>query len=185
MAGVEQIGERELPKRLRKRDPAGHGARNRDRVPTGSWHRLESGETCRHPVLRARAPKRSARKTRPPSDTIANRSLPRPLLHGSTTVSAIAVASAASTALPPLCSIAMPACVASGCEVATTLRAKIGCRRDTVRQAPVEALSLAAGIAHDRFRHDWIGHCRLTCAFAYIRSLPGTRRRASCGSSEE
>ena len=49
-----------------------------------------------------------------------------PLLHGSTTVSAIAVASAASTALPPRGSIAMPACVASGCDVATTLRAKIG-----------------------------------------------------------
>jgi hypothetical protein len=52
------------------------------------------------------------------------------LLHGSQMVSAIAVASAASTALPPACSIAIPACVASGCEVATTLRAMIGWRRD-------------------------------------------------------
>ena len=53
-----------------------------------------------------------------------------PLLHGSTTVSAIAVASAASTALPPRWSIAMPACAASGCDVATTLRARIGWRRE-------------------------------------------------------
>ena len=51
-----------------------------------------------------------------------------PLLQGSTTVSAIAVARAASTALPPRASIAMPAWVASGCEVATALRAKIGWR---------------------------------------------------------
>jgi len=54
----------------------------------------------------------------------------RPLLHGSTTVRVIAVASAASTALPPRASIAIPACVASGCDVATHWRAKIGCRRD-------------------------------------------------------
>jgi hypothetical protein len=52
------------------------------------------------------------------------------LLHGSTIVSAIAVASAASTALPPRTSVAMPACTASGCEVATTLRARIGWRRE-------------------------------------------------------
>ncbi len=61
---------------------------------------------------------------------MAKRSLPSPLLQGSTTVSEIAVASAASTALPPRASIAMPACTASGCEVATTLRAKIGWRRE-------------------------------------------------------
>ena len=53
-----------------------------------------------------------------------------PLLQGSTTVSVIAVASAASTALPPRASIATPACVASGCDVATTFAAQIGCRRD-------------------------------------------------------
>jgi hypothetical protein len=52
------------------------------------------------------------------------------LLQGSTTVSAIAVASAASAALPPRWSIAIPAWVARGCDVETTLRARIGCRRD-------------------------------------------------------
>ncbi len=36
-----------------------------------------------------------------PSQTMAKASLPRPLLTGSTTVKAIAVATAASTALPP------------------------------------------------------------------------------------
>jgi len=65
-----------------------------------------------------------------PSQTIAKRSEPMPLLHGSTTVSAIAVASAASTAFPPRASIAMPACVASGCDVATTLSARTGWRRE-------------------------------------------------------
>src|SRR5262249_48423311 len=60
---------------------------------------------------------------------IANRSEPIPLLQGSTTASVIAVASAASTALPPRWSIAMPACVASGCEVATAFRARMGWRR--------------------------------------------------------
>ena len=53
-----------------------------------------------------------------------------PLLHGSTTVSVIAVASAASIALPPRASIAMPACVASGCDVETTFGANSGWRRE-------------------------------------------------------
>jgi hypothetical protein len=54
---------------------------------------------------------------------------PRPLLHGSTIVIAAAVAMAASTALPPAASMRSPACAASGCEVETTLRAKMGRRR--------------------------------------------------------
>ena len=65
-----------------------------------------------------------------PVQSIAKRSEPMPLLQGSTTVSVMAVASAASTALPPRASMAMPACVASGCDVATALRAKTGWRRD-------------------------------------------------------
>ena len=55
-------------------------------------------------------------------------SLPMPLLVGSSTVSAIAVASVASTAFPPLSSMRSPACAASGCEAATTLRASTGMR---------------------------------------------------------
>ena len=65
-----------------------------------------------------------------PSQTIAKRSEPMPLLTGSTTVSVIAVATAASAALPPLASIESPACAASGWLVATTFRARTGCRRD-------------------------------------------------------
>jgi hypothetical protein len=64
----------------------------------------------------------------PPSQRIANASLPMPLPVGSTTVSVIAVASAASTALPPFISMERPACAASGWEVATTLRASTGMR---------------------------------------------------------
>ena len=65
-----------------------------------------------------------------PSQRIAKRSLPSPFPVGSTTVSAIAVATAASTALPPLASIVSPACAASGCVVATQLRASTGMRRE-------------------------------------------------------
>ena len=50
----------------------------------------------------------------PPEATMAKASLPMPFVTGSTTVSATAVAIAASTALPPLASMASPACAASG-----------------------------------------------------------------------
>jgi hypothetical protein len=59
-----------------------------------------------------------------------NASEPSPLPVGSTRGSVIAAAKAASSALPPWASIAKPACVASGCEVATTLRAKTAERRE-------------------------------------------------------
>ena len=49
-----------------------------------------------------------------PSQRIAKPSPPKPFIVGSTTVSVIAVASAASTALPPFCRASIPACVASG-----------------------------------------------------------------------
>ena len=45
----------------------------------------------------------------PPSQTSAKASEPRPLLHGSTTVSVAAVAMIASTAEPPRASICRPA----------------------------------------------------------------------------
>jgi len=57
-----------------------------------------------------------------------NASDPMPLLVGSSTVSEIAVASTASTALPPFISMESPACAASGCDVATTFRASTGMR---------------------------------------------------------
>ncbi|MCY1517340.1 hypothetical protein D9M68_520180 [compost metagenome] len=63
-----------------------------------------------------------------PSHRMQKASLPRPLLTGSTSVITAAVAMAASTALPPCCRMRRPACAASGCEVATTLRAKTGRR---------------------------------------------------------
>ncbi len=63
-----------------------------------------------------------------PSHRIANASEPMPLEVGSTTVSVIAAASAASTALPPFASACNPACAASGCDVATTFFASSGMR---------------------------------------------------------
>ncbi len=63
-----------------------------------------------------------------PSQRMAKTSEPMPLEVGSTTVSVIAAASPASTALPPLASMASPACAASGCEVAMTFFASTGIR---------------------------------------------------------
>ena len=63
-----------------------------------------------------------------PSHRIAKASLPSPLETGSTIVSVAAAAIAASTALPPCARMRSPACAASGCEVATTLRAMTGMR---------------------------------------------------------
>ena len=54
----EQVGERQLAEPARQRDPARHRAGNRDRVPTGARHRLETRETRRRPRLRARVPRR-------------------------------------------------------------------------------------------------------------------------------
>ena len=59
---------------------------------------------------------------------MAKQSDPRPLLTGSVSVSVAAAAMAASTALPPPANTRSPACAASGCEVATMLRAKTGVR---------------------------------------------------------
>ena len=58
----------------------------------------------------------------------AKLSPPRPFMVGSTTVSVIAVAKAASTALPPFCKASIPACVANGCELATAFFARTGAR---------------------------------------------------------
>ncbi len=63
-----------------------------------------------------------------PSQTMANASEPMPLDTGSTSVRVIAVAMAASTALPPSASIRRPAWAASGWDVHTTLAARTGLR---------------------------------------------------------
>jgi hypothetical protein len=61
---------------------------------------------------------------------MAKPSLPSPQPVGSTTVSAMAAAMAASTALPPASSMRRPACAARGCEVETTLRPMTALRFD-------------------------------------------------------
>ena len=61
---------------------------------------------------------------------MAKASLPMPHPVGSTTVSTMAAATAASTALPPRSSMAMPACEASVWDVAMTLRPNTGERCD-------------------------------------------------------
>jgi hypothetical protein len=61
-----------------------------------------------------------------PSHRMQKASAPMPFIVGSTTVMAIALATAASTALPPLASMRRPAVAARCCEEATTLEAKTG-----------------------------------------------------------
>ena len=58
----------------------------------------------------------------PPCQINAKASPPMPLADGSSTLSAVAVAMAASIALPPACSTCRPACAAKGCDVATMPR---------------------------------------------------------------
>ena len=67
---------------------------------------------------------------RPSCQTSANMSPPMPFITGSTTVSAMAVAMALSTALPPASSMRSPACAASGWLVATALAASTGIFRE-------------------------------------------------------
>ena len=126
---LEERGEGELAEAPAERHPGGDGAGDRGGVPALVRHRraVEALRASRRPASGRR---RSGRCSLPPSQTMAKRSLPRPLLTGSTTVSAIAVAIAASTALPPFCSIESPACAASGCVVATQFRASTGMRRE-------------------------------------------------------
>ena len=61
---------------------------------------------------------------------MAKASEPMPFIVGSTTVRQMAAVSAASMALPPRARACSPACAARGCEVATTLRAITGMRRE-------------------------------------------------------
>src|SRR5258706_4105942 len=63
-----------------------------------------------------------------PSQTIAYASEPMPFDTGSTSVSVIAVARTASTALPPAASIFSPAVAAKGFEVETTVAQSSGLR---------------------------------------------------------
>jgi hypothetical protein len=58
----------------------------------------------------------------PSFQIMAKASLPMPFAVGSTTVSAAAVATAASTALPPFFSASSPAWAASGCDAHTMPR---------------------------------------------------------------
>ena len=81
-----------------------------------------------------------------------------PFMVGSTTVSAMAVARAASTALPPLSSMRRPACAASGCDVATTLAASTGMRWEAYGKSQVKRVmvggysSTAAGARANKDR---------------------------------
>src|SRR5882672_8339625 len=92
-------------------------------VGTDLWSLKRSGV---HPA--GERPEALSPTRRLPSQRIANTSEPMPLEVGSTTVSVIAAARPASTALPPRASAARPACAASGCDVATTFRARTGMR---------------------------------------------------------
>ena len=75
--------------------------------------------------------------SRSSSQIMAKASLPTPFMFGSTTVSVIAAARAASTALPPRRRASMPAAVASGWEAATALAANTWRAAGGVREGPI------------------------------------------------
>lgn len=128
----QQVGERQLAEAIAHRHPAAHGAGHGDRIHAAHRRRRGIGTVLRAEVLGVQAFGAGPEALRPcscwPSHRMAKASLPRPLLTGSTSVMTAAVATAASTALPPFCRMRRPACAASGCEVDTTLRAKTGMR---------------------------------------------------------
>ena len=129
-AGSTRSWNGSLPKRADKRDPRRHRAGHGHGVPAFRRHRAAAREAIRATTTRVSVRTRSVRaapcrprrarrrRSRCRSSPARRRSArwPRPR--------------AASTALPPLSSIRRPACAASGCEVATTLRASSGLRRD-------------------------------------------------------
>ena len=75
--------------------------------------------TCSAVIASGAKPEEFSPISSPMCQTIANASLPKPLAVGSTTVSAAAVATAASIALPPCRSISKPAAEASAEPVQT------------------------------------------------------------------
>src|SRR6476661_6692288 len=120
MAGSKRVEKGSLPKRACK-------SRQRAGAPgtvTESQPFCGVVELCRRTSSRVRPagarPDPLMPEREVPSQTRANASEPMPLDVGSTTVRAIAVAIAASTALPPSSSIFRPACTARGWLVATT-----------------------------------------------------------------
>ena len=131
MAGCIRSAKGSLPKRsLKAAQPA-----TAPGTVTASMPRL--GGAAWSPCRRAKYSGVQALGARPaafrpwswrPSQTMANASLPKPLLTGSTMVMAAAAAIAASTALPPASNMRRPACAPAGWEVDTTLRANSGKR---------------------------------------------------------
>src|SRR6185369_5248020 len=84
-----------------------------------------------------------------PSQRIAKTSEPMPLDVGSTTVSVMAAARPASTALPPFASMASPACAASGCDVATMFFASTGMRCEAYGKFQLYMRSFAEGLGSE------------------------------------
>ena len=127
MAGSNSASNGSAPKRSER---AGHAATApgtvTDSQPKSGMR--SNGSNCARRHARGERPELLRPVAASPSHTMANASLPMPFIVGSTTVRAIAVATAASIAFPPCLSIERPACAARGCEVATTFRANTGIR---------------------------------------------------------
>ncbi len=151
MASSNSAANGRDPNRSMQVTPAARRTRDGHRQPAVRRHHRRAPRPARRRARRSAdlgrrraAASVSARGDRPdalrpcsrsPSQTIANRSEPMSFEPGWTTVSAIAVAIAASTALPPRPQTASPAEAASGWLVATTPRAaKTGwrARRESV-----------------------------------------------------
>ena len=100
-----EVREGQLAEALGHRDPAADGARHRDRIDAALRRRAASAPYLRRKYSGVQAAGAQPEPLSPcsflPSHRMQKASLPRPLLTGSSTVIAAAVAIAASTALPP------------------------------------------------------------------------------------
>ena len=127
--GVDkEVFERQGAVALGKRHPGRDGAGNGDAVRAECRHLRQCRRSASGVHAAGARPEAFSPCSRLPSQISAKASPPMPFIVGSTTVSVIAAARAASMALPPRAKAAAPACDASGCDVATTLRAMTGWR---------------------------------------------------------
>ena len=119
----EHLVERPRPELLEQQEPAAERAGDARRLDTGARDEDMAARPKRldRRACRARRPGRRGRAASPASagQKTAGRSPPGPFRCGSTTCSTNPAAQAASNALPPRSSTAMPVCVASQCVDAT------------------------------------------------------------------
>jgi hypothetical protein len=127
--GDEEVCEGEVAEAFAEGDPCGDGAGDGDAVHPRMGMRERPSKRWGVHAAGAR-PEAFSPWSAAPSQIWAKASLPMPFMVGSTTVSVMAAAMAASTALPPRRRMRRPAWAARGWEVATVLGAMTADRRE-------------------------------------------------------